>query len=89
MAVVLGLSNAAKLLPNTKCQICAKARRIESIQRDQTSRELVTDAVAPVDKWNADLERRKDSQYDYADRARLPQFSPPRLQIAPNAGTEE
>ena len=37
---------------------------------------MIADAVALVAKWNADIERRKDSQYGYADRARLPQFSP-------------
>src|SRR4051812_44427230 len=47
----------------------ARAERIESIQRAETSRGLIADAVALVDKWNADIERRKDSQYGYADRA--------------------
>ena len=37
---------------------------------------MIADAVALVAKWNADIERRKDLQYGYADRARLPQFSP-------------
>jgi hypothetical protein len=32
--------------------------------------------VALVEKWNADLERRKTAEYGYTDRARLPQFSP-------------
>jgi hypothetical protein len=41
----------------------AKAKRIESVQRADTSRELIADAVALVEKWNADLQRRKDSQY--------------------------
>ena len=46
------------------------------MQRAEPSRELIADAVALVGKWNADIERRKDSQYGYADRAKLPQFSP-------------
>ena len=50
--------------------------RIEAAQRAEASAELIADAVALVAKWNADIERRKDSQYGYADRARLPQFSP-------------
>src|SRR5687767_14098277 len=54
----------------------AKVERIESLQRDETSRELVADAVAVVEKWNADIERRKDAQYGYADRRRYPQFCP-------------
>jgi len=54
----------------------APAKRSERIQRDETSRELVADAVALVEKWNADLERRKEAQYGYAHRARLPQLSP-------------
>jgi len=54
----------------------ARAARFESVQRTETSRELMDDAVALVGKWNTDIERRKGSQYGYADRARLPQFSP-------------
>ncbi len=54
----------------------AKAERIERIQRDETSHELIADALALVEKWNADLERRKEAEYGYTDRARLPQFSP-------------
>ena len=34
----------------------------------------MANAVALVEKWNADLERRKDANYGHADRARLPQF---------------
>ena len=51
-----------------------RADRIDPAGRDEPR----TDhrAVALVDKWNADIERRKDSQYGYADRARLPEFSP-------------
>ena len=54
----------------------AKVKRIEFFQRGETSRELIADAVALVEKWNADLERRKAAEYGYFDRARLPQFSP-------------
>ncbi len=54
----------------------AKAERIETVQRDETSQELAADARAVVDKWNADIERRKESQFGYADRKRYPQFSP-------------
>ena len=54
----------------------AKVDRGKSVQRAEASRELIADAVALVGKWNADIERRKDSQYGYADRARLPQFAP-------------
>jgi hypothetical protein len=32
--------------------------------------------VVLVAKWNSDIERRKDSQYGYADQAWLTQFSP-------------
>jgi len=35
---------------------------------------LIADAVALVEKWNADLEQRKKAEYGYTDRARLPQF---------------
>lgn len=49
---------------------------IEGLQRGEASRELIADAVALVDKWNADIERRKEAQYGYADRKRYPQFSP-------------
>lgn len=55
----------------------AKVRRIEASQRDETDRELHADAVALVDKWNADLEtRRTKAQYGRTDLNRLPQFSP-------------
>ena len=54
----------------------AKAERIEARQRDETSRELVADAVALVEKWNADIERRKDAEYGHRARRRYPQFSP-------------
>jgi len=37
-----------------------RVERIESVQRAETSRELIADAVALVDKWNVDIERRKD-----------------------------
>ena len=37
---------------------------------------MIADAATLVDKWNAGLERRKESQYGYADRKRYPQFSP-------------
>ena len=39
----------------------AKVKRIEFFQRGETSRELIADAVALVDKWNADLERCKEA----------------------------
>jgi len=54
----------------------ARADRIEHVQRDAASREFVADAVALVEKWNADIERRKVAGFGYADRKRLPQFSP-------------
>src|SRR6478672_3719743 len=54
----------------------ARADRIEFVQRHKVSRELIADAVALVEKRNADIERRKDAQYGYAERKRYPQFSP-------------
>jgi hypothetical protein len=42
----------------------------------ETSCELAADAVGLVNKWNADIERRKDAHYGYAARRRYPQFSP-------------
>ena len=54
----------------------AKVKRIEDQQRDSTDRELLADAVALVDRWNADLARRSDAAYGFAERARYPQFSP-------------
>ncbi len=54
----------------------ARVARIESVQRAEASAELIADAVALISKWNADIERRKNSQYGYTDRARLPLFSP-------------
>lgn len=54
----------------------AKVERIESVQRDDTAGELAADAVAVVDKWNADLELRRQDSYGHTDRRHYPQFSP-------------
>lgn len=54
----------------------ARVKRIEGNQRHATDREMAADAVALVEKWNADLERRKDAAYGFGARAELPQFSP-------------
>ena len=54
----------------------AEVARIEFVERAEASAELIADAVALISKWNADIERRKNSQHGYTDRARLPLFSP-------------
>lgn len=64
----------------------AKVERIENQQRDDTARELAADAVAVVDKWNADLELRRQDRYGLADRRHYPQFSP-HIGAALRAGT--
>jgi hypothetical protein len=54
----------------------AKADRIEFIQRGDTNRELEADAVVVVEKWNADLELRRQDKYGFHERRHYPQFSP-------------
>src|SRR5690242_7571781 len=54
----------------------AKVERIESVQRSDTERELALDAASVVDKWNADLDLRRDAAHGHAERRQYPQFSP-------------
>src|SRR5262245_54860213 len=53
-----------------------RAELIEGLKRDAASRELAADAVALVEKWNAELKQRRGARAGNAERQRLPQFSP-------------
>lgn len=69
MAIADFQRGAARLARMGHNSWIANAERIETTRRAETSRELIVDAVALVEKWNADLEARKEAQYGYAERA--------------------
>jgi len=50
--------------------------KAELIERTRRETRAVADARALVEKWNADVERRKDARLGYSPRKHLPQFSP-------------
>jgi hypothetical protein len=53
-----------------------KVEKVESAQQRETDLELVADAERLIEKWNADIERRKAALYGRTALQQLPQFSP-------------
>ena len=50
--------------------------KAEQIERTRRETRAVADAKALVEKWNADVERRRDARLGHSPGKHLPQFSP-------------